>query len=186
MQIKEILTTLEDFAPLAFQEPYDNSGLCIGNPNKEVKALLLTIDITEDVIDEAIKLGCNLIISHHPLIFSGIKSLTGQNCIERCIIYAIKNDIAIYSAHTNLDIAPMGVSYMMAQKLGLKNIKILSPLENKLLKLVSFVPFEHAEKVREAIFEAGAGHIGNYDRCSYNLEGNGTFRGNENSIQNPK
>lgn len=181
MQLKEITSALEDFAPLAFQESYDNSGLCLGDSDKEAKAVLLTIDITEDVVDEAIKLGCNLIISHHPLIFSGLKSITGRNYIERCIIKAIKNDIAIYSAHTNIDIAPMGVSYMMAEKLGLQNIKVLSPLENNLLKLVTFVPLEHSEKVRNAIFEAGAGHIGNYDNCSYNLEGNGTFRGNENT-----
>jgi dinuclear metal center YbgI/SA1388 family protein len=181
MQIREIISALEDFAPLSFQESYDNSGLCIDNPNTEAKAALLTIDITEDVIEEAKKTGCNIIISHHPLIFSGVKNLTGKNYTERCIIKAIKEDIAIYAAHTNIDIAPAGVSFVMAEKLGLQKIKVLSPLDGALLKLVTFVPTEHAEKVRAAIFDAGAGQIGNYDRCSYNVNGTGTFRGNEDS-----
>ncbi|MGM0407407.1 MAG: Nif3-like dinuclear metal center hexameric protein [Bacteroidota bacterium] len=181
MKISEITSYLESFAPLALQEDYDNAGLIIGNPGQDINGALITLDVTDEVIDEAINKNLNLIIAHHPVIFSGLKKITGKNYIERIIIKAIKNDIAIYAAHTNLDNILGGVNSKIAQKLNLKNTRILSPLKNHLLKLVYFVPVDQAEQTRKAIFEAGAGHIGNYDMCSYNLEGKGTFRAGEDT-----
>lgn len=176
MKIKEIVSALEKFAPLPLQDGFDNAGLQIGLTEAEVTGALLCLDVTEAVIDEAVTLGYNLIVSHHPLIFKGYKSITGKDYVERCILKAIKNDIVIYSAHTNLDNAQGGVNYKIAEKIGLKNVRILSEKEDSLLKLVTFVPTEYADKVRAALFDAGCGHIGNYDSCSYNLEGEGTFR----------
>ena len=179
MRIKEIIQPIEQLAPLPLQEDFDNSGLQIGDANREATGVLLCIDVTENVIEEAVSLGCNLIISHHPLAFKPFKSLTGKTYVERCMISAIKNDIAIYVAHTNLDNAIDGVNFRLAQLLGLQNVRILSPQKNALLKLVTFVPDTHVENVRTALFNAGAGHIGNYDSCSYNLSGEGTFRAKE-------
>jgi dinuclear metal center YbgI/SA1388 family protein len=142
---------------------------------------MLTLDVTEDVVEEALNKKCDLIISHHPLIFRGIKSITGRSFTERIISKALKNDLAIYSAHTNLDVITGGVSRKMAEKLELKDIMILSPLEHKLLKLVTYIPETHFEKVRDKIFEAGAGVIGNYDKCGFSVPGTGSFRGNENT-----
>lgn len=176
MKIKQIVSALERFAPLPLQDSFDNAGLQVGLTEAEATGALLCLDVTESVIDEAIELGYNIIISHHPLIFKGYKSITGKDYIERCIIKAIKNDIAIYSAHTNLDNAAGGVNFKIAEKIGLTNIKILSPKENSLLKLVTFVPTEYAQQVRDLLFNAGCGNIGNYDCCSYNTEGEGTFR----------
>jgi len=176
MKIKEIVSALERFAPLPLQDGFDNAGLQIGLTDVETTGALLCLDVTESVIDEAIALGCNLIVSHHPLIFKGYKSLTGKDYVERCIIKAIKNDIVIYAAHTNLDNVQGGVNHKIAEKIGLKNISFLSEKENMLLKLVTFVPISHAENIREALFNAGCGHIGNYDSCSYSTEGEGTFR----------
>ncbi|MGI6073294.1 MAG: Nif3-like dinuclear metal center hexameric protein [Fermentimonas sp.] len=179
MKIRDIVQLIENVAPLGLQESYDNSGLQVGDMSRDVKGVLIAIEVTENVVEEAISLGCNLIISHHPLAFRVFKSLTGKNYVERCMINAIKNDIAIYSAHTNLDNAKSGVNYKLAEMLGLQNLKILKPIENSLLKIVTMVPIEHAESVRNALFNAGAGHIGNYDSCSYNLLGHGTFRAKE-------
>ena len=179
MKIKEIVNALEMFAPLPLQDGFDNAGLQIGLTDAEATGALLCLDVTEAVVDEAIVLGYNLIISHHPLIFRGYKSITGKDYVERCIMKAIKNDIVIFSMHTNLDNAPLGVNYKIAEKIGLKNLRILEPKENSLMKLVTFVPTDYAEKVREALFNAGCGCIGNYDSCSYNLEGSGTFRAQE-------
>ncbi|MDR2816135.1 MAG: Nif3-like dinuclear metal center hexameric protein [Proteiniphilum sp.] len=176
MRIKEIIQTIEQLAPLPLQEAYDNSGLQAGDANREATGALLCIDVTENVIDEALSLGCNLIISHHPLAFRPFKSLTGKNYVERCMMQAIKRDVALYAAHTNLDNACGGVNYKLAEMLELQNVKILQPLENALLKFVATVPLQYAESVRNALFNAGAGHIGNYDSCSYNLSGEGTFR----------
>jgi len=181
MRIKEILNTIEQLAPLALQEGFDNSGLQVGDANQEAKAALLCIDVTEEVVDEAIALGCNLIISHHPLAFKPFKSLTGKNYIERCMIKACKHDIVIYAAHTNLDNAKDGVNYHLAHLLNLQQIKILAPQQKKLLKLVTFVPEKYLDTVRAALFNAGAGHIGNYDWCSYSSAGEGTFRAGENT-----
>lgn len=179
MKIKEVVSALERFAPLPLQDGFDNAGLQIGLTEAEATGALLCLDVTEAVLDEAIASGCNLIISHHPLIFKGYKSITGKDYVERCILKAIKNDLVIYSAHTNLDNAPQGVNYKIAEKIGLTNIQILDPKANALVKLVTFVPSAHANAVREALFAAGCGCIGNYDSCSYNLEGEGTFRAQE-------
>jgi dinuclear metal center YbgI/SA1388 family protein len=174
--VKEIISCLETFAPAQYQESYDNSGLQIGNISNEISSVLLSLDVTEEVLDEAIELGANLIIAHHPLIFSGIKRITGRNYIERVIQKAIKSDIAIYACHTNIDNVSQGVSFRMAQKLGLIGVKALRPADISLVKLVTFVPEAQAVQVRNAIFKARAGHIGNYDCCSFNLQGTGTFR----------
>ncbi|GDX51346.1 GTP cyclohydrolase 1 type 2 [Bacteroidota bacterium] len=179
MKLNEIIKVLEQFAPLQLQESYDNAGLITGNPEMEIKAALLTLDSTEEVIDEAIANNCNLIIAHHPIVFSGLKKINGKNYVERVIIKAIKNDIAIYAAHTNFDNVRAGVNKIIADKLGLINTKILSPKKNLLKKLFTFVPGEHAEAVRNALFSAGAGHIGNYSECSFNAEGFGTFNAGE-------
>ena len=181
MKIKEIVSALERFAPLPLQDGFDNAGLQIGLTDAEATGALLCLDVTEAVLDEAIASGCNLIISHHPLIFKGYKSITGKDYVERCILKAIKNDIVIYSAHTNLDNAPGGVNFKIAEKIGLKNVRILDPKESSLIKLVTFVPSAQAEEVRNALFTAGCGCIGNYDSCSYNTEGEGTFRAQEGS-----
>jgi len=181
MILRDIVSYLDSEIPLAFQESYDNSGLQLGEPEKEITAALLTLDVTEEVIEEAIETGCGLIISHHPLIFSGIKKISGKSFIGRIIFRAIRNDIAIYSAHTNLDVHSSGVSIKMAEKIGLKNIKVLSPLNKRLLKLVTFVPGTHLENVRKAVFEAGAGSIGNYDYCGFAADGTGSFRAGDSA-----
>lgn len=176
MKIKEILQVIEHLAPVSLQESYDNSGVQIGNVNQEAKAALLCIDVTEAVLEEAIALDCNLIIAHHPLAFRPFKSLTGKNYIERCLMTACKHDIVVYAAHTNLDNAALGINYYLAEMLKLQHIRILSPQTDKLVKLVTFVPYSHADLVRNALFNAGAGNIGEYDSCSYNVNGHGTFR----------
>jgi dinuclear metal center YbgI/SA1388 family protein len=179
MQLREIAQYIEALAPLAFQESYDNAGLIIGQPDDEISGILITLDITEDILDEAISKNLNLIVAHHPIIFGGIKKLNGRNYVERCIAKAIKNNVAIYSAHTNLDSVFGGVNSKICEKLNLQNCRILAPTPNFLKKLVTFVPTAEAEKVRKALFDAGAGHIGNYDSCSFNLNGTGSFRGND-------
>jgi len=176
MILRDIVAYLDTEVPLSFQESYDNSGLQIGEPEKEITSALLTLDVTEEVLDEAIETKCELIISHHPLIFSGIKKITGKSYTDRIIFRAIRNDIAVYSSHTNLDVHSSGVSIKMAEKIGLRNVKILSPLTNRLLKLVTYVPGTHMENVRKAVFEAGAGFIGNYDYCGFTADGTGSFR----------
>lgn len=181
MLIKDVIAELEKFAPKAYQESYDNCGLLVGNANTAVSGVLLSLDCTEAVVEEAIALKCNCIIAHHPIIFGGLKKLTGANYVERTVIKAIQNNIAIYAAHTNFDNVKNGVNYKIAQKLGLVNLKILAPKKQLLKKLVTYVPATHANAVRTALFEAGAGNIGNYDSCSFNIAGTGTFRGNENS-----
>jgi dinuclear metal center YbgI/SA1388 family protein len=181
MLIKEVISEIEKFAPSAYQESYDNSGLLVGNKDSKITGVLLSLDCVEEVVEEAIKLKCNLIIAHHPIIFGGLKRLTGANYVERTVIKAIQNNIAIYAAHTNLDNVKGGVNAKIAEKLGLVNLKILSPKKQILKKLVTYVPATHLEKVRSSLFEAGAGNIGNYDSCSFNSEGTGTYRGNENS-----
>ena len=179
MLLKEITQYIESIAPLAFQESYDNAGLIIGQPDDEISGILITLDVTEEILNEAISKNLNLIIAHHPIIFSGIKKLNGKNYIERCVAKAIKNDIAIYAAHTNLDSVFGGVNSKICEKLELQKCRILAPTSGFLKKLVTFVPVADAEKVRKALFEAGAGHIGNYDSCSFSQIGSGTFRGND-------
>jgi dinuclear metal center YbgI/SA1388 family protein len=180
MKIRDLTACLEEMAPIGLQESYDNSGLLIGSPDTVINKVLITLDLTEEVVDEAISEKCDLIIAHHPLIFKGIKRLNGNNLTERLLVRLIKADIAVYAIHTNLDNVKTGVNGMLADKLGLLHKKILAPKGN-LQKLVTFCPTSHADAVREAIFTAGAGHIGNYDSCSYNLNGKGTFRPIEGS-----
>lgn len=176
MKIREVVSALERFAPLPLQDGFDNAGLQIGLTDAEATGALLCLDVTEAVLNEAIALGYNLVIAHHPLIFKGYKSITGRDYVERCILKAIKNDIVVYAAHTNMDNAWGGVNFKIAEKIGLKNVHFLEEKEDALLKLVTFVPAEQAGKVREALFTAGCGCIGNYDSCSYNTEGKGTFQ----------
>jgi dinuclear metal center YbgI/SA1388 family protein len=176
MKLKEITDCIETFAPLAYQESYDNAGLIVGNHDMEITSALICLDSTEAVLDEAIELGCNLIIAHHPIIFSGLKKINGKNYVERVIIKAIQNNIAIYAAHTNLDNVHNGVNAKIAEKLGLINCRVLAPQKNLLKKLITFCPIDKAEELRSELFAAGAGSIGNYDECSFNSEGTGTFR----------
>jgi dinuclear metal center YbgI/SA1388 family protein len=178
MKIKEITGFLEDYAPLNYQEGYDNCGLIIGDPNLEAKGALITLDCTEQVIDEAIESGCNLVIAHHPIIFNGIKKLNGSNYIERTVIKAIKNAIAIYAIHTNLDNVHNGVSAKIAERLGLEDCRVLVPKSNLLRQLVVYCPTKNTEELKTALFNNGAGTIGNYDQCSFTSVGVGTFRAN--------
>ena len=179
MRIKNITDFLEQIAPLGLQESYDNSGLLIGNQENDIKKALITLDVTVDILEEAIKNKCDLIISHHPLIFKGIKRLNGGNFVEDLVIKAIKNDIAIYAIHTNLDNVSQGVNGALAKKIGLINTRVLSAKTGELNKLVVFCPESHAEIVRNSMLEAGAGHIGNYSHCSFNTEGTGSFKAGE-------
>ncbi|MFW6222953.1 MAG: Nif3-like dinuclear metal center hexameric protein, partial [Bacteroidota bacterium] len=182
INIRDIISVIEEKAPLALQEDYDNAGLLTGDPADKVSGVLLTTDVTEEVVREAIKNKINLIIAHHPLIFKGLKKVLGNGSyVERTLILAIKNDIAIYAAHTNLDSVPEGVNKKIADTLDLVNTRILQPAKGLLEKLVVFVPVEHAGRVREALFSAGAGNIGEYDSCSYNLHGEGTFRAGDHA-----
>ena len=180
-KIKDITNLFEQLAPLGLQESYDNAGLIVGDYNADIDSVLVTLDVTEEIVDEAIEKKVGLIVAHHPIVFSGIKKITGKNYVERSLLKAIKNDIAIYAAHTNLDSVEIGVNGKICEKLDLRDCKILHPVSGQLKKLVSFVPTQHANKVREAVFAAGAGNIGNYDSCSYNLHGEGTFRASENT-----
>ncbi|MCH5328253.1 MAG: Nif3-like dinuclear metal center hexameric protein [Coprobacter sp.] len=176
MKIAEIIAALETVAPLAWQESYDNAGVQVGDITAEATAALLCLDVTEAVVDEAVAVGANVIISHHPLLFKGLKSITGKSYIERVLMKAIQHHIVIYASHTNMDNACHGVNYKIAEKLGLSSCRILEPLQNRLLKLVTYVPEASAGLLRNALFQAGAGHVGNYDRCSYTVSGKGTFR----------
>ena len=177
MKVSDITNILEETAPLRYQESYDNAGLIIGSPDQEVTGILITLDVTEAVLNEAIAKGANMIVAHHPIIFSPLKKLTGKTYVERCVMKAIKHDLIIYAAHTNIDAVEGGVNSKICEKIGLLKVRSLSPVSNQLSKLVTFVPLAEAPKVRTALFEAGAGHIGNYDACSFNSEGDGTFRG---------
>jgi dinuclear metal center YbgI/SA1388 family protein len=181
MTIDTVCHWLEEIAPLQLQESYDNAGLQIGDRTREVTSVLITLDVTEEVIEEAIAKKCNLIIAHHPLLFKGLKQITGAGYVQRCVMAAIRNDIAIYAAHTNLDNISTGVSHKMAEKLNLEHCEILLPRTDQLLKLVTYVPISKADEVRNTLFEAGAGTLGNYDACSFNVKGIGTFRANNDA-----
>ena len=179
MKISDIISFLELQAHPSLQEHYDNAGLITGQNDWECSGIICSLDATEEVVKEAVSKKCNLIVAHHPIIFGGLKKINGKNYVEKIIITAIKNDIAIYAIHTNLDNVANGVNGKIATMLGLKNISILSPKENTLKKLFTFVPANKAGEVRSAIFEAGGGQIGNYSECSFNTEGMGTFRPGE-------
>lgn len=173
--VQNICQILEEFAPLALQEDYDNAGLLVGNPATIVTSILTTVDCTEEILDEAIQHNCNMIVAHHPLIFAGIKQITGKDYIQKTIIKAIKNNIAIYAAHTNIDNVFYGVNGSLASKIGLTDCQILQPKSNQLTKLITYVPNSEAHTLRQAIFDVGAGAIGNYNQCSFNTQGIGTF-----------
>ncbi len=179
VRIKDVTGYLESLAPSAYQESYDNSGLITGDPDAEVKGILVTLDCTEPVVDEAIASDCNLIVAHHPIVFKGLKRLTGSNYVERTVIKAIRNDVAVYAIHTNLDNVHTGVNRRLCEKIGLANMRILLPKTDVLTKLVSFVPRERTGDVLSALYNAGAGQIGNYENCSFSVDGRGTFKPNE-------
>lgn len=179
MKISELIAVIERYAAPELQEEYDNAGLITGNASWDCTAVLCSLDVTVDVINEAKENNCNLIIAHHPIIFRGLKKITGKTYVEQVIIEAIKNDIAIYAAHTNLDNILLGVNGRIAEKLRLKNISILLPKNKMLRRLITFAPVDKAEEVRNAVFAAGAGHIGKYSDCSFNSQGTGTFKAGE-------
>ena len=181
MTITQVIKYIESIAPACYQESYDNSGVLVGKPEAELKKGLICLDVTQAVMEEAINTGCNLIISHHPLIFNPLKKIIGGNLCENLIIQAIKNDVVIYAVHTNLDNVLCGVNQRFAEKLALKNTRILQPTQHNLYKLITYIPVKYAEAVRNALFEAGAGEIGNYKSCSYNAEGYGTFQANDHA-----
>lgn len=180
MLVKDVCAAMEKWAPIAWQESYDNSGLLVGDKNIPVKGILISLDCTEEVIEEAIQRGCNMIVSHHPIIFKALKKITGENYVEKTIIKAIQNSISIYASHTNLDHAPKGVSHQLANKIGLKG-RVLMPFTNALKHLTFFVPETFEKIVREKLHEAGAGNIGEYSSCSFTSEGIGRFTPSENS-----
>lgn len=180
--IKDVIDYLEALAPPSYQEDYDNAGLLTGNMATSVKGVLVTLDCTEAVVDEAMSQRCNLVVAHHPILFRGLKKITGQTYVERTIIKAIKNDIAIYAAHTNLDHVQAGVNKKIAEQIGLKHVKILQPKKNTLVKLVTFIPREKTGDVMNALHQAGAGNIGNYKNCSFQVTGEGSFMPNERAL----
>jgi dinuclear metal center YbgI/SA1388 family protein len=179
MKIQEFISLIEKFAAPELQEDYDNCGLITGDRGWDCTGVLCTLDVTAGTIEEAKKSNCNLIIAHHPILFRGIKRITGKTYVERAVIDAIKNDIAIYAAHTNLDNVLLGVNGKIASKIGLKNTRILQPRHKILRRLITFAPIDKAEDVRKAVFNAGAGHIGKYSECSFNTNGTGTFKAEE-------
>ena len=182
-KIVEVIAQLDQLAPPAYQESYDNSGLLVGDFNAKVSGILVCLDCTEAVVEEAIARQCNLIVAHHPIIFKGLKKLNGKNYVERTILKAIKNDVAIFAIHTNLDHVLGGVNSKIAEKLELQDVKILAPKSDTLLKLTVFVPLANAPFVLNALYAAGAGQIGNYSECSFSTTGTGTFKPNE--VANP-
>ncbi|MEY2701651.1 MAG: hypothetical protein RLY43_284 [Bacteroidota bacterium] len=181
MKLTDILSVLEEMAPLGYAEDFDNVGLLVGNKNQDISGVLVTHDALEEVINEAITKKCNLIVCFHPILFSGLKKITGATYVERAIVKAIQNNIAIYAVHTALDNHPEGVNKLFCNALGIKNGKILIPKTNYIHKLITYAPLENADTVRNALFNAGAGTIGNYENCSFNTKGLGTYKGNEKS-----
>ena len=175
MIIKEITNYLETIAPISSQESYDNCGLIVGDETNECSGVLVSLDCIEKTVQEAIAKGVNLIIAHHPIVFKGLKKINGKNYIERTVVKAIKNDIAIYALHTNYDNYLNGVNAEIADRIGVSNPRVLEPKKDVLSKIVVFVPLDHKENVAEAMFKAGAGEIGNYSNVGFSIEGVGTF-----------
>lgn len=176
MKIVEIIQFLARIAPPQYQESYDNAGLIVGNPATELTNILICLDVTEDIVNEAVEKGCNLIVAHHPIVFKGLKRLNGNNYVEKTVLAAIKKEVAIYAIHTNLDsVLRGGVNTRICERLGLTNLKILSPKRQTLTKLVTFIPLEATQKVLAALYAAGAGQIGEYKNCSFRTQGIGTF-----------
>ncbi len=181
VKIKDIINELNSWAPPAYQEAYDNSKLIVGDANAEVTQIITALDCTEEVVDEAIRKGANLIVAHHPIVFSGLKSLTGKNYIERTVIKAIKNDIAIFAIHTNLDHVKTGVNKQICDLIGLNKLEILAPKKGLLKKLTTYTPTESTAKVIKALNDAGAGQIGEYKNCAFQQNGIGQFEPSENT-----
>ena len=181
MIIKEVTDLLEELAPLEHAEDFDNVGLLVGDYSDEVTGILVTLDTLESVVEEAIDKKCNLIISFHPIIFSGIKKLTGKNYVERTVIKAIRNNISIYSMHTALDNSFLGVNAKICEVLGLADRRILIPKKGSIKKLTTYVPLASADQLRKSLWEAGAGHIGDYSHCSFSLDGRGTYKAGDES-----
>lgn len=180
MKLEQIISFLDELVPFHYAESYDNVGLLVKGA-EELTGVLVTLDCTEEVVAEAKNCQCNLIVCHHPIIFKGIKRLTGSHYVERTLMAAIRQNISIYAVHTNLDNMLEGVSKALSQKIGLLQTEILSPQISTLLKLQTYVPESETEKVSNALFEAGAGHIGAYSECSFRVQGIGTFKGSETS-----
>lgn len=181
MIVRDITNYLEKLAPLHYAEDFDNVGLLVGSYNTQISGVLVTLDTLEETVDEAIAKNCNLIVSFHPIIFGGLKKINGNSYVEKVVLKAIKNDIAIYATHTALDNSKNGVSAKMCDVLGLTNTKVLIPKKSIIKKLTTYVPLKNSNNLRESLFNAGAGNIGNYDNCSFNVLGEGTFRGNSES-----
>ncbi len=179
MTINDVTTVLEDFAPLTYAEDFDNVGLLIGDASNELTGILVTLDTLENVVDEAISKSCNLIVSFHPIIFGELKKITGKNYVERVVLSAIRNNISIYAIHTALDNAPHGVNAKIGEVLGLVDTKILIPQKNTIKKLTTYVPLADCDRLKNALFTAGAGKIGNYSHCSFSSEGKGTYKANK-------
>jgi dinuclear metal center YbgI/SA1388 family protein len=182
MKCDNIIKIIEDWAPKSIAWEKDNVGLQVGSLRREVKNILLCLDVNEKVIDEASKKNCNLIISHHPLLFRSLKKIDIERDQKSKILEKlIKKDITLYSAHTNLDFTKDGVSFQLADKLGLSNQRFLLNKSSNLNKLIVFVPVDNADKVAEAMHSAGAGIIGEYSHCSFRTIGMGTFKGSNKS-----
>ncbi|WP_191860506.1 Nif3-like dinuclear metal center hexameric protein [Hanstruepera ponticola] len=181
MIIQDVINHLETLAPQAYAEDFDNTGLLVGNSQAKLTGILVTLDTLETVVDEATENNCNLIVSFHPIIFKGLKKLTGKTYVERTVLKAIQNNISIYAIHTALDNAKLGVNNIICEQLGLHNRKTLIPQLQTIKKLTTYAPISEAEALRQVLFNAGAGNIGNYSECSFNVEGTGTYKGNEDS-----
>lgn len=179
MIIKQVINILEELAPLDYAENFDNVGLLVGQNDTEVTGILVTLDTLENVVEEAIQKNCNLIVSFHPIIFSGLKKITGANYVERTVIKAIQHGIAIYSMHTALDNSNKGVNAKICEILGLQDTRILIPQTGTIKKLTTYIPKAHAEALRNALYAAGGGQIGNYSNCSFSLEGTGSYKANQ-------
>ncbi len=181
MILNDLIRAIDAEAPFALQESYDNSGIQVGSPQQEIKRGLVCLDVTPEVMAEAVRKKCDVVISHHPLIFKGLTRLAGETPAEQVVIEAIRHGIAVVAVHTNLDNIRLGVNHLLGTRLGLQNLRVLQPVKSMLMKLVTFCPKDHAGKVRAAMFRAGAGHIGDYDCCSFGVEGKGSFRAGDDT-----
>ncbi len=181
MKVKDAVRLINEIAPLSYSEDFDNTGLLVGDMNQDITGILVTLDTLESVVDEAIDQNCNFVLSFHPIVFKGLKRITGKTYVERVVTKAIKNDISIFAIHTALDNSWNGVNAMICEKLGLNKRQILIPQEGTILKLLTYVPLKAVDELRNSLFDAGAGNIGNYSNCSFNVEGKGSFKGNEAS-----
>ena len=175
MTISEFIRQLSTKIRFSYAEDFDNVGLLCGRPEQELRGVLVCHDALESVVQEAIEKGCNCIVAFHPIIFSGLKSITGKSYVERAVMLALENKIAIIAVHTAWDNDFYGVNHGIAKALGLRHLQVLIPKKDALSQLRFFVPVEAAEQVRSAIFATGAGTIGQYADCSFNIHGTGTF-----------